>query len=299
MVRRAVTAILVAGLLSACGSAATPSPPLASSVASAAATPSSATSTPAASPSAAPSPTVGPDAWLLVAIGDSIPFNSPNDCPGCVGFVDRYAAAIRAKTGHEVVVQNLSKHNGLQVDGLLTDLASDPSRKTALSDADIIIVGIAHNDVPMNRNDDPCDGPNGDNPDWSKYTKACIAKAAAIFKPKYESVFQQISEMRAGKPTILRAINRYNDWIGWPGGSLSPEGVTATKLVVDAWSDTICTAAKANGFVCADIYTAFNGPDGLTASGDLVASDYTHPSDKGNEVIADTLIKLGYAPLVP
>ncbi len=235
-----------------------------------------------------------------MAVGDSIPFNSPDDCPGCVGFVDRYAAAVREATGHEVNVTNLSKHNGLQVDGLLSDLETDPLRKSALSDADIIIVGIAHNDVPWGRDDDPCDGPNGDNPDWSKYTKACIADAAAIFKPKYESVFHQIAAMRGSKPTILRAINRYNDWIGWPGGPpLSPAGITATKLVVDAWSDTICGAAEANGFVCADIYTAFNGADGLKASGDLVAQDYTHPSDKGNGVIADTLIKLGFAPLAP
>jgi len=59
----------------------------------------------------------------------------------------------------------------------------------------------------------------------------------------------------------------------------------------------ICKAAQANGFTCADIYHAFNGPDGLTPSGDLLAKDYTHPSDKGNEVIARVLADLGYAPL--
>ena len=61
----------------------------------------------------------------------------------------------------------------------------------------------------------------------------------------------------------------------------------------------ICKAAQANGFTCADIYHAFNGLDGLTPSGDLLAKDNTHPSDKGNEVIAHALTDLGYAPLVP
>ncbi len=28
----------------------------------------------------------------------------------------------------------------------------------------------------------------------------------------------------------------------------------------------VCKAAQANGFTCADIYHAFNGPDGLTPS---------------------------------
>jgi lysophospholipase L1-like esterase len=41
------------------------------------------------------------------------------------------------------------------------------------------------------------------------------------------------------------------------------------------------------------------GPDGLKPSGDLLGKDYTHPSDKGNEVIARVLEDLGFAPLRP
>ncbi len=165
--------------------------------------------------------------------------------------MDRYAKAINAKTGHGVNVSNDSEHSGLQVDDLLTEL-SNASEKNTLAHADIIVVGIAHNDVPMNRDDDPCDGAGGDNPDWSKYTAACVKADVAIFQPKYESVFKQIAALRAGKPTILRALNRYNDWND--GATLSPAGVAATKLVIDAWSKMTCGAAKANGFLCANIY---------------------------------------------
>lgn len=247
----------------------------------------------------APIPSSTPTPWLLVAVGDSIPFNSPEDCPGCMGFVDRYAKAISEATGHPVKVQNLSQHNSLQIDGLLDELKTDTLRRDALANADIIIVGIAHNDAAMNSNDDLCDGPNSDNPDWSKYNAECAVASAELFRPKYESVYSQIVALRNGKPTMFRTINRYNDWNGWPGHDLSPEGITATKEVIDAWNKMICKAAEDNGFLCADIYRIFNGPDGLTPSGDLVASDYTHPSDKGNEVIASTLENLGYAPLVP
>ncbi|MBC7878611.1 MAG: hypothetical protein H7Y59_15675 [Anaerolineales bacterium] len=242
-----------------------------------------------------------PVPWSLVAVGDSIPFNSVNDCPGCTSFVVRYAEALTAASGHEVTVQNLSQHTSLQIDGLLQQLETDTSsfRREALVNADIIIVGIAANDVAMNSNDDLCDGPNGDNPDWSKYSEECAVASAELFRPKFESVFSQIVALREGKPTIFRTINRYNDWNGWPGHDLSPEGIEATRLVIDAWNEMICKAAQENGFVCADIYSAFNGPDGLTPSGDLVAVDYTHPSDKGNEVIAGVLIDLGFAPLVP
>lgn len=67
---------------------------------------------------------------LLVAVGDSIPFNSPDDCPGCTAFVDRYGDAVAAATGQNVQVRNLSEHNNLQVDGLLREVASDQSEST-------------------------------------------------------------------------------------------------------------------------------------------------------------------------
>jgi lysophospholipase L1-like esterase len=211
--------------------------------------------------------------------------------------VDRYGDALAAATGKTVGVRNLSQHNGLQVEGLLDELGNGSERASALADADAIIVGIAHNDVPMNRDDDACDGAGGENPDWSKFTDACIATEVARFTPTYEAVFERIAALRAGKPTVLRALNRYNDWNGWAGHPLSPEGVAATAKVIAAWNAMICDAAAANGFVCADVSTAFNGKSGTTPSGALLAGDYTHPSDKGNEAIANVLEKIGFEPL--
>jgi DNA-binding beta-propeller fold protein YncE/lysophospholipase L1-like esterase len=245
-------------------------------------------------------PTTAPAAaapWSLVVVGDSIPYNSPQDCPGCTGFVDRYAAAIFQATGHPVQVQNLSQHNGLGTDGLLKELQSDAGRRAALAAADVIVVSIGGNDIAWNINDDPCDGPTTDNPDWSKFSPACAAAAAEVFRPKLESVYSQIVALRAGKPTIFRTINRYNDWIGWPGHEVPPEAVRVTHDLVEAWNVMVCKAAPAQGFTCADIYRAFNGADGITPAGDLLAADYTHPSDKGNEVIGNVLTALGYAPL--
>lgn len=245
-----------------------------------------------------PSPTV----LSLVVVGDSIAFNSPDDCPGCTGFVDRYAAEISASTGHEVKVQNLSQHTGLQIDSLLEELETDTHLRDSLANADIIIVNIAHNDVAWNRNDDPCDGPTGDIPEWSKFDATCAAAAAEIFRPKFESLFAQIVTLRNGKPAIFRTINRYNDWIGTEYGDRSdvpPEATKATKDVLDAWNTMLCEAAQANGFACADVYHALNGSDGLKPSGDLLGKDFVHPSDEGNEVIARVLANLGYTPLVP
>jgi Tol biopolymer transport system component len=249
----------------------------------------------AAAQSPASSPLASPpgDGVQLVAVGDSIPFNSPNDCPGCTSFLDRYADALSAATGKPVAVQNLSEHTGLQVADLLSEVTNQAERMEALADADAIVVGIAHNDVPWGHSDDACNGPADDPVDWSGFTDECIATEVARFTPQYEEVFARIATLRAGRPTILRAINRYNDWIGDP----DPQAIAATSKVVAAWNRMICGAAEANGFVCADLATRFNGPDGADPAGDLLAPDFTHPSDKGNEAIAEVLIQLGFTPL--
>lgn len=288
--RRALASAVLAIGLAGCGTGGPSGTP--DAVAS---KPTPASATPSSRPS--PSPTLRPDI-VVVAVGDSIPYNSPDDCPGCTGFVDQYAQALAGASGKAVAVQNLSEHTGLTVDGLLDSLDRNASRMPALADADAIIVGIAHNDVPMGRDDDSCDGAGGERPDWSKFTAACLQTELDRFRPSYEAVYSRIADARAGEPTILLTINRYNDWIGWPDHDLPPEGVAATARVIEAWNGMLCAAAEASGFVCADISTVFNGEDGTTPSGSLLAADYTHPSQAGNDAIANVLIELGFWPLV-
>jgi lysophospholipase L1-like esterase len=255
---------------------------------------------PSAAPTTVPvaTPTPGPDLSLVV-IGDSIPYNSDDDCPGCTSFAELYRDALAAATGKSVALVNNSEHTGLTVEQLLSGLETQQNRADAVATADAIIVGIAHNDVPMNRDDDACDGAGGEEPDWSKFNPACLQTELDRFRPVYEAVYAKVAQLRVGKKTILRTINRYNDWIGWPEHAPPADGIAATARIIAAWNDMICTAAEANGFVCADISTEFNGPKGTTPSGDLLAGDYTHPSQKGNDLIARILVAEGFAPLVP
>jgi lysophospholipase L1-like esterase len=245
----------------------------------------------------APAPTP-PVTWSLVVIGDSIAFNSPLHCPGCTGFVDRYAASVTAATGHPVDVQN-SSSLGIGIDALLSGLDTYETTRAALAGADIIIVGIANNDTAWNSSDDPCDGPTGDTIDWSLYTASCAAEAAKLYRPKFEDVFSRIVALRAGKPTVFLTINAYNFWNSQPGAEIPPKAMSAARDILDAWNAMICQAAGENGFKCADIYHAFNGADGLTPAPDLIAKGNIHPSDKGNELIAKVLFDLGLGPLVP
>lgn len=246
--------------------------------------------------STTPTSVKGP-ALSLAVIGDSIPFNSPEDCPGCAGFVDQYADALAHKTGRQVTTTNRSQHNGVDLPGLTAELATF---KEDLSGADVIIIGIAHNSFPLN-DERPCgsevDGPTGTLKDWSKVGPACGEAAAKKYQPSYDQLFSTVAGWRSGKPTILLTVNRYNDWVGWKEGHLTPAQAAKTVELHDAWNAMLCGSAKRNGFTCADIYHAFNGPDGTKPSADLLADDYTHPSQKGNNLIAGVLTAIGFAPL--
>ncbi len=236
-------------------------------------------------------------ALSLMVIGDSIPYNSPEDCPGCTGFVDRYARALGLATGREVQVSNLSEHTGLTLPGLMDELDSFEEPVTG---ADAIIVGIAHNSFELN-NDDQCgttfDETTSTLHDWSKVTRACAASSAAQYRPQYDELFATVAAWRQGRPTLLRTIDKYNDWNGWQDAHLSPAQVRRTIFMHDVWNGMLCRSAEEHGFGCADIYSAFNGPDGAEPSGDLLSADYTHPSDRGNARIARVLTAQGFAPL--
>jgi lysophospholipase L1-like esterase len=227
-------------------------------------------------------------------IGDSIPNNSPQDCPGCTGFVDRYAKAVQTATARPVDVENLSQHNGLTLPGLLDELSSF---RTQLAGADVIVVGIAHNSNEL-AGDRPCGKPLRNHlPDWSGMDRRCAARSAERFRPLYDRLYAQVAAWRQGKSTILRTINRYNDFIGFKDAHLTPAQERLSAVFVSSWNTMLCASARTHGFGCADVAKAFNGPDGMRPSGALLAADYTHPSDKGNEVIARVLADLGYAPL--
>lgn len=283
-------------LLAGCGPASPTAPP------SAASTPASAPPSSAAPSSATPSasPSATEEAGLvLAAFGDSITAVPGSTCPGCTPFVDRYAEALTEATGESVAIRNLARPS-LRVEVLLQELMAGSSMQDAAASADAVIVGVGNSDAPWNITDDACDGPATavELVPWDRYSAECIATEVERFRPAFDALFERIVELRAGQPTILRTINRYNDWIGFDG-VVPPEAVEISVAYNVAWNAMICATAEADGFACGDVGAAFNGADGRTASGDLLAADYLHPSDKGYERIAEVLVELGFAPLVP
>ena len=161
-------------------------------------------------------------------------------------------------------------------------------------------VGITHTAFPLN-DDSPCGSPvnqaTGAIQDWSKVDAACAARGSKKSRPMYDELSSTVAGWRAGKPTILLTLNRYNDSNGVDQANLTPAQVAKTVILHDAWNTMLCDSAKSSGFDCVDVYHAVNGVDGSKPSANPLAEDYTHPSQLGNDEIARLRADRGYAAL--
>jgi lysophospholipase L1-like esterase len=237
-----------------------------------------------------------PEALSLVAVGDSIAL--AEGCDGCTSFVDLWAKGVAKATGTHVEVSNQAVPNAEATD-VLDQIRSDKPLRAELSRADLIVVQIGINDTPWNRLDDPCDAaPKYPVIEWDKITTQCIDRVAKEYEQSLDTILAEIEELRGGKPTALRLTTVYNAVLGdkvdpsWN----SPAAVTPSRAANDKFAEIQCRLAKAHGGRCVDVYHAFNGADGASPT-TLLATDHTHPSPKGHEVIAGLLLDSGTEPV--
>lgn len=248
---------------------------------------------------AAPDESTEPGGPLIVAIGDSIPYNSEDDCPGCTGFLESYAAALSEESGEEFRTDNRSRHDGAGTADIVSQLEGG-SLDDHLADAAIVIVSIGLNDQPpyteagapcsviANTEQQAIDG-------VLATTSECLDEQTAVLRARLATI---LSSIRALAPDAdILALVGYNTWTGWPTlEAAGPESSAAVTDVIvgtlDRWRDAVCAEAAAVDGECVDLYGAFNGSDGRTPSGDLLVSDYAHPSQKGNDLIRDLLLEV-------
>ncbi|MCA1716611.1 MAG: hypothetical protein LC781_07030 [Actinobacteria bacterium] len=74
--------------------------------------------------------------WNYVALGDSL---AAGMGASYEGYVDRFAAYLKADTGAQVSVTNLGR-NGQTSSGLLHALRNDPSWRQAVGEADVLTI---------------------------------------------------------------------------------------------------------------------------------------------------------------
>ncbi|MGY3128222.1 lysophospholipase L1-like esterase [Agrococcus sp. UYP33] len=252
---------------------------------------------PTSDPAAAPDASSTPPAGQLVVLGDSIPFNAPEDCPGCTGFVDAYAAAVGEAQGGAPQVQNLSRHDGARVADILEQVERG-TVDTALASAQTVILSAGFNDQPPYwQPDAPCVGAVETDEQvidtLIATTPECITDATAAVRADYAQLLAEI-RARAADAELL-TLTSYNAWTGWEAlDARAPEDSTAAQDVVvsalEQWRDAVCAETEVAGGTCVDLLAPFNGADGRTAAGDLLAEDYTHPSQLGNDRIRDELL---------
>ena len=253
---------------------------------------SAATTTPTAEP------TPVSEVVSVVAIGDSIPYNSPDDCPGCTGFVDSFGEALAQSAGEPVEAINRSRHDGARTADILDEVQSG-SLDEVLGSADIVIVSAGYNDQPPYGDEgEACHAPQlATEADAVAAvlatTPECIATQTATTAVDLEGVLEGVRE-RAPDASLL-VLTAYDSWTGWSAleaaGPDAAAGVSATIIAaLDAWRTAACAAAVAVDGQCVDLLAGFNGPDATTPSGDLLADDYTHPSQSGNDLIRDLLL---------
>lgn len=283
------------GLATACTSAATPtSTPLSTPTAVP-------TASPAESAVAEASPTAaGPD-FVLVVIGDSIPYNSSQDCPGCTGFVDSYAAALETQLGRHVVVVNESRHDGARTIDIVEQLQTDQNLLDELATADLILISVGYNDQPPYADaHDGCPDPVDDSTPLDVVVQRaaatshdCIDSVLAVIRSQVAEVFGATRGQAPDAP--IGALTAYDSWIGWfflnGFPDLRDQLYDAESYWLHSWRDAMCAEAEAVGAICVDVYAAFNGPEGTERPAGLLAEDGSHPSQKGNDTIRDALVE--------
>ncbi len=245
----------------------------------------------------APEP-VAEDPVSVVVIGDSIPNNAPADCPGCIGFGEGFATELEERIDTSVTLDNRSRHDGAQTRDIAEQLASTDLDEV-LASADVVLVSIGFNDQPPYfQAGQPCGAVvNSDQEAIAAVaatTKECVDQVTRAVQQEAADVFARIRD-KAPDATIA-ALVPYDSWLGWSALDDSPPKVVArisdtVRYALDAWRTALCGEAEAVDGTCVDLYAAFNGPEGTTPAGDLLADDHTHPSQRGNDAIRDLLLE--------
>ena len=243
-----------------------------------------------------------PPGLVLVAIGDSIPYNLEADCPGCTGFVDSYGAALEDEVGDSVTTLNRSRHDGARTVDIVEQLQTDDDLLAELATAGVVVMSVGFNDQPPFADAyDGCPEPVTDTDPLPTAVERAAATSHECIDTVVQAVRSQVAEVLAGvreqaPDAAIAVLTAYDTWRGWSeldavDTRTRDRLYAAERSWLHEWRDALCAEAAAVGAVCVDVYSAFNGPDGDRAPAELVAADYTHPSQAGNDVIRDLLVE--------
>jgi hypothetical protein len=120
------------------------------------------------------------------------------------------------------------------------------------------------------------------------------------------AILDEIKDLRAGRPTAIRATTYYDSYIGKPtsltlvgkpGDPWPPEFHPFYWAALETFNRAICGVAEAHGAICVDLAVPFNGASHDEPATALLLSDHTHPNQAGHDLIAKTIAAAGSTPL--
>jgi lysophospholipase L1-like esterase len=240
-----------------------------------------------------PGAAVAAPTWRYTALGDSLAVG----LWAFQGYVPRYRSYLQTDTGATVSLTNLGR-NGWTSTDLLNALQSDTAMRKAVHASRVVTWDIGGNDLLDARSsykNKTCGG--ADNQD-------CLRGTVATFEANWDNIIVQILHLRATANTIVRTMDIYNPYVGadqssdtWPDDA--GNDFVVFKSYLDQVNQHIAATATSNSIPYAEVYLAFNGPNGDVAaqSKGYISFDGLHPNDIGHKAIADRLRALEYAPL--
>jgi lysophospholipase L1-like esterase len=255
-------ALALAVLCAACGPARHSGPPTASG--------GSATSTAA--------PVV-----QVVGLGDSV---TAGTACACQDFVRLYAAGL-ARRWHRVVHESNLGRGGLTSAGLLARLEGDPTVRSQVAAAEVVLVTIGANDlVPALHAWD-----EGSGQDQATCGGACEDRDLDRVGRHVRDALREVRQLRGDRPTLV-LVTTY--WNVFEDGDVAAADRGTEYL---RWSDgltrrlneAIEQAARAENAVPVDLYAPFKA-DGRRDPTPLLAGDGDHPNAAGHRLIASALL---------
>ncbi len=233
---------------------------------------------------------------VYTGLGDSIGFGL--FAPIGDGYVPGYERLIEADSGVNVNAINLSVPGWTSSD-LLGAIRGNLFFRLSVFTSTIVTVNIGGNDLLGARGsykNRTCGG--ADNQD-------CLRTGVAVFRDNFNAIMANVLSLRSTRNTIIRTMDIYNPYVNedrgqdtWPNDQGNDFQVF--KPYLDAINGQIAATAIARNIPYAQVYLAFNGPNGDLDAGDrgFLAFDGLHPNGRGHRLIADLLRGLGYTPFV-
>ena len=220
----------------------------------------------------------------MLALGDSDATGIGD--PSGRGWVGRYAGLVHSKLGRDVEVEVDNRAaEGETSDQLSEEIAQDQALRDAITDADVVLIGIGGAD--LNAGDSALDAGQ------------CSGRSCyrAILKHFGENMAAITKTVRRLDPTALvRAMSLPNAYPG--AGSAIPPFITADLSRYESITerDTVCRVMQDNGGRCVDVVRAFNGNtanDDAYRAGLMTKDPCCYPSGDGQQLIAQLLINVG------